>query len=76
MSDSELQHEFNNHRHIGTFCGQESILALSIRLGINGLVTAGNDVDNQDIVTLEHAFSNSVSRIHLFGQERGDDMKP
>lgn len=76
MSDSDIQQELNTHRQLGTFAGQESILALSIRLGINGLVTAGNDVDNQDIVTLEHAFSNSVSRIHLFGQERGDDMKP
>lgn len=64
-SDSEIQQELNNFRQLGTFAGQESILALSRRLGINVLVTFGGDVDNQDIVTLEHDVSNSVSRIHL-----------
>lgn len=71
MLDSEIQQELNNLRQLGTFAGQESILALSRRLGINVLVTVGGDVDNQDIVTLEHDFSNSVSRIHLVWTRAG-----
>lgn len=53
---SGQKQELNNLRQHGTFAGQESILDLSRRLGINILVTISSDVYNQDIMTLATRF--------------------
>ncbi|XP_048735607.2 uncharacterized protein LOC125651055 [Ostrea edulis] len=71
MTYPEIQQELNNLRQLGTFAGQESILAMSRHFGINLLVTVGGDQDNPEVVTLEHDFGNSNSRIHLIWTRAG-----
>ena len=71
MSEQEIHRELNNLRTLGTFAGQESILALSRYFSINILVTVGGDEDNQDVITLEHDFGNFDSRIHLVWTRAG-----
>lgn len=65
MNEFEIQRELNQLRQLGTFAGQESILALSRLFNINILVTVGGDVENPNVVTLEHNFRNSESQINL-----------
>lgn len=65
MNEFEIHRELNQLRQLGTFAGQESSLALSWLFNINILVTVGGDVENPNVVTLEHNFRNSESQIHL-----------
>lgn len=65
MNEFEIQRELNQLRQLGTFAGQESILALSRLFNITILLTVGGDVENPNVVTLEHNFHNSESQIHL-----------
>lgn len=65
MNEFEIPRELNQLRQLGTFAGQESSLALSWLFNINILVTVGGDVENPNVVTLEHNFRNSESQIHL-----------
>lgn len=71
MTYPEIQQELNNLRQLGTFAGQESILAISRHFGMNLLVTVGGDHDNEEVVTLEHDFGNSNTRIHLIWTRAG-----
>lgn len=64
MSEPEVHRELNHTRTLGTFAGQDSILALSRYFGINILLTVGGE-ENQDVITLKHEFRNVHSIIHL-----------
>lgn len=71
MTDTETTRYLNNLRQLGTFAGQESILALSRVLNLNILVTIGGDSQNPVVNTLEHNFHNSGNIIHLVWTRAG-----
>ena len=65
MTESEIARYLNDLGQLGTFAGQESILALSRVFNLNILVTIGGDAQNPEVNTLEHNFQNSDHIIHL-----------
>ncbi|XP_062571709.1 uncharacterized protein LOC134233700 [Saccostrea cucullata] len=71
MTDSEIVTFLNNLRQLGTFAGQESIVALSRVLGLNILVTIGGDSQSPEVRTLEHNCQNSDNIIHLVWTRAG-----